>query len=106
MIKSFQAICRRLTAMAFIHELLLGLRIVHQQHISIAPPRGVERLAGALRDDMNRDPGLRRELRQNVCQQAGGFDRGGGGQNDGLRRGGTGMEGDERPPPAPTGIGS
>ena len=55
-------------AVAFIHELLFGLRIVNQQEIGIAPPRRVQRLAGALRDDVDRDAGPGRELRKNVRQ--------------------------------------
>ena len=41
-------------AVALVDELLLGFGIVHQQQIGIAPPRGVERLAGSLRDHMDR----------------------------------------------------
>src|SRR6202035_1418016 len=80
-------------AMAFVRELLLRFRIVHQQDISITPPRGVERFAGPLRDHTDSDPALCHELRKNLCQQARAFDRGGGGQNDGLRRGLTAMDG-------------
>src|SRR5882724_1522289 len=80
-------------AMALVHELLLGVRIVHQQDISITAPRGGERFARPLRNHTDSDPALCRELGKDFCQQAGAFDGGGGGQNDGLRRGLTGIDG-------------
>ena len=54
--------------MAFIHKLLLGIRIVHQQEISIASPRRVQRLACALCDDVDRNARLRRKLREDISQ--------------------------------------
>ena len=51
---------------AFGDELLLGRRVVHEQHVGIAAPAHVERLAGADRDDPNLDAGRLRECRQQV----------------------------------------
>jgi hypothetical protein len=54
--------------MAFIHELLFGLGIVNQQEIGVAPPRRVQGLARALRDHVDRNAGLGRELGKNARQ--------------------------------------
>ncbi len=43
---------------------------VHKDHIGIAPPAGVEGLAGPLRHDLYLDPGLRFEQRQDVAEEA------------------------------------
>ena len=50
---------------------------MHEHHVGIAAAAGVERLAGALRDDFHLDAGLLLEQRQNVPEQAGILRRGG-----------------------------
>src|SRR5665213_994613 len=69
--------------------MLFGLRIMNQQQIGVAPPRGVQGLAGALRDDVDRNARLGRELRKDVRQQPGSFHRSGRGQDNGLLGRGT-----------------
>jgi hypothetical protein len=59
---------------AFSHELLLGCRIVHKQNVSVAPTRGIKRLAGALGNDVDCDSRLRGKQRKNVRQQPRTFD--------------------------------
>ena len=44
---------------------------VHKDDVSISAPAGIERLAGALRDDFHLDAGLLLEQRQDVTEQAG-----------------------------------
>jgi hypothetical protein len=46
--------------------LLLGLGIVHQHQIGVAPRRRRQRLARALREDAHRDAGLVGEFRQDA----------------------------------------
>jgi hypothetical protein len=46
---------------------------VDEQHVRVAAPSGVERLAGALRHHAHLDAGLRLEQRQEVLEQAGGL---------------------------------
>ncbi len=69
-------------------EFLLLRPRVHEHHVGVAAPAGVERLAGALRDHAHVDAGLLLEQRQDVAEQAGVLGRGGGGDDDGfvLRR--------------------
>ena len=71
-----------LHAEAFGDEFLLLRLGVHEHHVGIAAPAGVERLAGALRDDLHVDAGLGLEQRQDVAEQAGILRRGGRGDDD------------------------
>jgi hypothetical protein len=73
-------------------EFLLLRLGVHEQHVGVAAPAGVERLAGALRHHLHIDAGLGLEQRQDMAEQAGVLRRGGGGDHDGfvLRAGGCG----------------
>ena len=67
-------------------EFLLGLGIVDQHQIGVAMRRRRQCLAGALRQDMHRNPGLLGETGQDVREQPGIVDRSGRGQHDRLRR--------------------
>jgi hypothetical protein len=63
----------------------LFLRLgVHEHDVGIAAPAGIERLAGALCDDLHIDPALCLEQRQDVTKQAGILGRRGGGDDDRL----------------------
>ena len=57
-------------AMSFVHELLFGFRIVNQQQIGVAPARGVQRLAGALRHDITDRDASCRELRKDTANRS------------------------------------
>ena len=63
-------------------ELLLGGGIMHEDHVGIAAPRQVERLAGAEGDDAHLDAAQLLENRQQVAEEAGLLGRGGGGDGD------------------------
>ena len=65
-------------------ELLLLRPGVHEHHVGVAAPAGVERLPGALRDHLHVDAGLRLEERQDVAEQAGVLRRCGRGDDDRL----------------------
>jgi len=65
-------------------ELLLRRLGVHQHHVGIAAPAGIERLAGALRHHLHVDAGLGLEDRQQVAEQAGVLCRRGRGNHDRL----------------------
>ena len=80
-------------------EFLLLRLGVHEHHVGVAAPAGVERLAGALRDHLHVDAGLGLEQRQDVAEQAGVLGRGGRGDDDRLvlrGRGGRGGKQRER----------
>ena len=66
-----------LHAEAFGQEFFLRRLGVHEHHVGIAAPAGVERLTGALRDHLHVDAGLGLEQRQDVAEQAGILRRGG-----------------------------
>src|ERR1700716_3723210 len=66
----------------FLDEFLLGGARMHQGDVGVAAARGVERLAGALRDHPHVDAGRLPEDRQDVDEPAGGLGRGGGGHGD------------------------
>ena len=53
-----------------------------EDHVGIATPSGVERLAGALRNHLYFNPGLGLEDRQQIAEQPGVLRRGGRGHND------------------------
>jgi hypothetical protein len=72
-------------SMAFRHELRLRIRVVHEHKVGVAMCGGRQRLAGALCKNMHLDPGLARELRQDVREQATVLHRGGGREHDSLR---------------------
>jgi hypothetical protein len=55
---------------------------VDEHHVGIAAPRGVERLAGALRDHLDVDIGFGLEQRQQIAEQPGILRRGGRGHHD------------------------
>jgi hypothetical protein len=57
---------------------------MHEHHIGVAAPAGVERLTGALRQDLHVDSRFRLEQRQDVAEQAGILRRCGGRHHDGL----------------------
>ena len=65
-------------------EFLLLRPGVHEHHVGVAAPAGVERLAGALRHHLHVDAGLGLEQRQDMAEQAGVLRRGGGGDHDRL----------------------
>jgi hypothetical protein len=58
-----------LHALSFGHELVLGWPVVNEDHVRIAPPPDVERLAGAHRDHFHVDALGLRELRQQVTEK-------------------------------------
>ena len=60
-----------LHAQAFGEKLLLGGPGVDQHDIGVAAPRGVERLAGALRQHLHADAELLLDDRQQIAEQAG-----------------------------------
>ena len=63
-------------------EFLLLRPGMDEDDVGIAAPAGVERLAGALRDDADLDAGLRLEQRQDMAEQAGILRRGRRGYGD------------------------
>ena len=71
-----------LHAEAFRHEFFFRRPVVDERHVGVPAPADVERLAGADRDDVDADPGARREQGQEVAEQAGLFGRGRGGDRD------------------------
>ena len=71
-----------LHAEAFGEEFLFRRLGVHEHHVGVAAPAGVERLAGALRHHLHVDAGLGLEQRQDVAEQAGILRRGGRGDDD------------------------
>ena len=81
-------------------ELLLLRLGVHEHHVGVAAPAGVERLAGALRHHLHVDAGLGLEQRQDVAEQAGVLGRGGRGDDDRfvLRERGRGEQRERRRP--------
>ena len=82
-----------LGAVALGDELLLGLGIVHQHQIGVAPRRRRQRLARTLCENAHRDAGLVGEFRQDAREQPRIFDRGCRGQHDCLA--GAGPAGDQ-----------
>ena len=73
-----------LHAEALGEEFLLLRLGVDEHHVGVAAPRGVERLAGALRDHLHVDAGLGLEDRQEIAEQPGILRRGGRGDHDRL----------------------
>src|SRR5262249_20229860 len=73
-----------LHAKPFRHEFLLCLPGMHENHVSIAPARGVERLARTPGDNLYGDAGLGLAQRQDAAAQAGVLRRGGRADHDGL----------------------
>ena len=71
-----------LQAKTFGEKFLLGRLGMHEHHIGIAAPGGVERLAGALRHHLHVDAGLFLEDRQQIAEQAGILRRGRRSDND------------------------
>jgi len=59
-----------LHALPFGHEFVFGVPVVHENHVGIAPPSDVERLAGPHGDDLHADTLRFRELRKQVVEQA------------------------------------
>jgi hypothetical protein len=62
---------RALEAEAFGHELLLGRRVVHEQHVSVAAAADVQRLSSPDRDRPDDDSSRFRECREQMGEQAG-----------------------------------
>jgi hypothetical protein len=68
---------KALDAESFGEEFFLLRFGMHEHHVGIAAPRGVERLAGAFRDHLDLDIGLGLEDRQQIAEQPGILGRGG-----------------------------
>ena len=51
-------------------EILFRRLIVHEDHVGIAAPTDVERLAGSDGNDIHADPGFGGELREEIAEEA------------------------------------